>query len=127
MPDYLLDTGPLIRHLRNRKDATLLLTDLTRSGSLCMSVVSRMEIVQGMRDDQKQITYELFDSLQTLPIDADIADMAGRYLAQYRRDGITLYVPDALIAATAVVRSLVLVTHDRRGFPMPELRLVVLP
>ncbi len=34
MPDYLLDTGPLVRHLRNRRDATQLLADLTTRGSL---------------------------------------------------------------------------------------------
>jgi predicted nucleic acid-binding protein len=123
MPDYLLDTGPLVRHLRNRKDATQLLSDLTRTGSLYISVVSRMEIVQGMREDQRRITYELFDSLQSLPIDEAIADLAGTYLGQYRRQGITLQIPDTLIAATAIVRSLMLVTYDRRGFPMPELRL----
>lgn len=127
MSDYLLDTGPLVRHLRNRGNATHVLRDLVKTGTLYMSVVSRMEIVQGMREGERQSTHELFNSLHTLPVDEAIADMAGHYLAHYRRMGITLHVPDTLIAATAVVRSLVLVTYDRRGFPMPELRLATVP
>ena len=127
MPDYLLDTGPLVRHLRNRQDTTELLSDLTKTGRLYISVVSRMEIVQGMREGQRRVTYELFDSLRTLPIDEAIADLAGAYLGHYRRMGMTLQIPGALIAATAIVRSLVLVTYDRRGFPMPELRLASVP
>ena len=33
MPDYLLDTGSLVRHLRNRRDATQLLSEFER---LCL-------------------------------------------------------------------------------------------
>lgn len=127
MPDYLIDSGPLIRHLRGRKDATQLLGELTKTGRLHISVISRAEILQGMREDQRRATYELFASLVTLPIDEAIADLTGTYLRQYRQLGITLQIADAFIAATAVAKSLALVTYDRRGFPMPELRFAPMP
>ena len=127
MPDYLIDSGPLIRHLRDRRDATQLLSDLTKTGRLHISVVSRAEIFQGMREDQRRITYELFESLDALPIDEAVADLAGTYLRQYRQTGINLQIADTFIAATAIVKSLILVTYDRRGFPMPELRLAHIP
>ena len=127
MPDYLVDTGPLIRHLRHREDATQLLSQLARIGKLYISAISRTEIVRGMRDDQRAITYELFDSVRTLPIDAAIADLAGTFLRHYRKEGVTLNIPDTLFAATAVIRSLTLVTYNRKDYPMPELRLADLP
>jgi hypothetical protein len=127
MPDYLIDTGPLVHHLRDHHEATQLLNDLALQGELYVSVISRMEIIQGMKERERESTYELFDTLHAVPVDDAIADLAGEYLGRYRRLGHTLQIPDTLIAATAVVRSLTLVTYDRKGFPMPELRLATVP
>jgi predicted nucleic acid-binding protein len=46
---------------------------------------------------------------------------------EWARRGQTLSVPDVLIAATALAHRLVLMTDNRKDFPMPELVLYPLP
>ena len=123
MPDYLLDSCVLIRHLRRHRPTTDLMTALAMEGRLGIATISRTEIVEGMREHEQERTMRLLDSLACYPLDAAIADLAGEYIRHYRAKGITLDKPDAIIGATAVYHGLVLVTYNARHFPMPELRI----
>jgi predicted nucleic acid-binding protein len=122
MPDYLLDSGVLIRHLRRHQPTTELMTELVLEGQLGIATISRTEIIEGMRDHERQHTMRLLDSLFSWPLDAAVADLAGNYIRQFRSKGITLDKPDAIIGATAVHHDLVLVTYNTKHFPMAELK-----
>ena len=123
MPDYLLDSCVLIRHLRRHQPTTDLLTTLAMEGQVGIATISRLEIVEGMREHERERTMRLLDSLICYPLDAAIADLAGEYIRRYRAKGIILDKPDAIIGATAVHHGLVLVTYNPKHFPMPELQL----
>lgn len=123
MTDYLLDTNVLILHFRKRPDITALLTQWQIDSALYISVVTRTEIVAGMRPPEEAKTMILLDSLLNLPIDQTIADKAGRLIYQYARQGVQLSFPDAQIAATALHYNLTLVTTNTKHFPMPQLAL----
>jgi predicted nucleic acid-binding protein len=45
----------------------------------------------------------------------------------WARKGVTLELPDILIAAVAIEHGLALATDNLRHYPMPELRIVPLP
>ncbi len=122
MPDYLLDSCVLIRHLRHHQPTTDLLAALVMDGQVGIATITRTEIVEGMREHEREVTMRLLDSLLSYPLDDPIADLAGEYIRRYRAKGITLDKPDAIIGATAVHHGLVLVTYNRKHFPMPELR-----
>jgi predicted nucleic acid-binding protein len=85
--------------------------------------VSRAEIWAGAREQEAREIDTLFLSLTTYSIDATVADLAGQFLRRYLRRGPPLELADALIAATAVVHGLTLVTYHVAHFPMPELKL----
>ena len=123
MTDYLLDSSVLILHLRERPEITALLTQWGKEGALCISVVTRTEILAGMRPHEEEHTMELLGSLENLPVDEATADQAGRLIYQYARRGIQLSFPDALIAATALHHDLTLATTNSKHFPMSDLRL----
>lgn len=123
MPDYLLDSCMLIRHLRRHQPTTDLMTALALKGQLGIATISRTEVIEGMREHERERTMRLLNSLVCYPLDTPIADLAGEYIRCYRAKGITLDKPDAIIGATAVHHGLVLATYNSRHFPMPQLRL----
>ncbi|MFN3762012.1 MAG: type II toxin-antitoxin system VapC family toxin [Anaerolineae bacterium] len=121
MADYLLDTGILIRHLRNRPGYRELLHRLAQEGQLIIASLTRLEVIQGMRDHEREATFALLDALQTHPLDAPTADLAGEMIRAWRKKGITLGGPDAVIAASALRCRATLVTTNPRHFPMEDL------
>jgi predicted nucleic acid-binding protein len=88
-----------------------------------LATISRVEIVEGMREHEREGTMRLLDSLIPFPLDTAIADLSGEFIRRYRAKGIALDRSDAIIGATAVHHGLCLVTYNSRHFPMPELRL----
>ncbi|MBN1935998.1 MAG: type II toxin-antitoxin system VapC family toxin [Anaerolineae bacterium] len=123
MPDFLLDSCVLIRHLRQHQPTTDLMLALALDGALGLATISRTEIVEGMRDHERPLTMRLLDSLRAWPLDATIADLAGDYIRCFRAQGIRLDKPDAIIGATAVHHNLILVTYNAKHFPMDGLQL----
>jgi predicted nucleic acid-binding protein len=121
--DYLLDSCVLIRHLRSHQPTTDLLSELALEGQLGIATISRVEIIEGMREHERERTLRLLDALTCYPLDIPIADLSGEFIRRYRAEGVTLDKPDAIIGATAVYHGLVLVTYNSKHFPMPELHL----
>ncbi len=121
MATQLLDSGIVILALR-RNARALDLIPLDSDDPPCVSVVTRTEILAGMRPHEETRTLELLDALSTLAVGPSIADRAGRLIYEYARKGIQFSVADALIAATALDHQLVLVTTNKDHFPVPELK-----
>lgn len=121
MPEYLFDSGILILHLRNQPGYPELTNRLMDEADVYISAMTRLETVRGMRDRERETTFGLLNSLQTIPMTADIADLAGELIRSWRVRGVTIGESDAVIAATAVHHRLALVTTNARHFPVPEL------
>ena len=121
MPAYLLDSGILIRHLRNRPGYHGLVKGLNSAGDVSISAFTRVEVVRGMREHERERTFALLDGFITYPIDRATADRAGELLRAWQSRGIILGGPDAIIAASALQVGAALITTNARHFPMPEL------
>lgn len=122
MNDYLLDTDILIWHLRGRDDIVRLMEKLAERNRLHISAISRTEVLVGTLPKEEKKTKELLSSLATCPIEEKVADMAGEYIRLFRKEGVTINIPDALIAATAVINDLVLVTLNLKDYPMKDVK-----
>jgi predicted nucleic acid-binding protein len=121
MPAYLLDSGILIRHLRNCAGYPELIKQLSQAGDLYISAFTRVEVLRGMREHERERTVALLDSFITQVIDRVTADQAGEWIRSWQARGVTLAGPDAVIAASALQVGATLVTTNARHFPMPEL------
>ncbi len=117
----LLDSGILIRHLRDYSGYTKITEQLSEQWLLYISSFSRFEVLRGMRDYEQDRTMHLLESIISLPIDSEVADLAGELVRTYREQGTTLGEGDVLIASTAITYELDLITTNPRHFPMQEL------
>ncbi len=123
MADYLLDSDVVIWHLRGRESVVQRVIDLSERGRLGLSVITRAEVIQGMREPEREDTYGFLDACETLPVDRAAADRAGELVRVYRARGVTIDLPDALIGATALESEIPLYTCNPRHFPMTDLDL----
>lgn len=123
MADFLLDSDVVIWHLRGRASIVRLVNELARKGRLCLSAITRAEVIQGMREPEGRATFQFLDACETLPVDARVATLGGELILLQRKHGITLALPDALIAATALGGNLQLYTCNARHYPMEGLDL----
>lgn len=124
MSSYLVDTGVLVRHLRGQKRFVQLLRHASSRERLAMSVITRLEICVGMRDQETHATPKLLARFQNYDLDQWIADRAGDLIKISRKAHRQLTVPDAIIAATAVQHNLTLITLNTKDFhQLPGLRL----
>lgn len=115
------DTSVMIDHLRNDPRAVELLDRTMADGTkIAASVVSRVELLRGMRSQERQTTWRLMEALSWIDVSASIADTAGTYARSYRDSHASIDPLDFIVAATAVATGAVLWTHDVRHFPMFE-------
>ena len=125
MTDFLLDTNILIRCLRKTEGYNNLLATLAVSDWLTISAMTRFEIIRGMRDHERDATFNFLNSLETLVVSADIADAAGEIVRTGRTKGFSHEDADAIIAATALTHTLTLITRNTDDFKMiPHLQLL---
>ena len=103
MADLLVDTDPFVDHLRGAHELR------TGRHRLFYSVITRAELFAGSTGSD--LVIKLLSAFRELPVDRKVAEQAGRIR---RESGLRL--PDAIIAATAVVHSLALATGNRRDF-----------
>jgi len=127
MHTHLLDSNILILALRSQPAALDLLERFRSSDEASVSVVSRTEVLAGMRPHEERTTAELLLALLSLPVNETIADRAGRLIYSLARNGLQLSFPDALIAATALEHDLTLVTTNSRHFPVAGLKVHEFP
>lgn len=85
-------------------------------------MLTQVEVRIGTRDNEQSFTDYFMKSLVSHSVTPDIAEKAAEFIRRYRREGISLQLPDAVIAATAAVNDLILVTLNPKHYPMPEIR-----
>ncbi len=115
----LVDTAILIDNLRNLAGAVLALDDARdRGDDLVASVVTKTELLAGMRSPERQATHDLMSSMTWIDVTEDIAELAGTWARRYRRSYHGIGLVDYLIGATAHQVGADLWTTNVRHFPM---------
>lgn len=115
----VIDTSVLIDHLRGSKQAREALVGVRRSGrNILGSVLTRTEILGGMRATETAPTRALLSVIDWIEVTEEIADAAGALACEYRRSHSGIDVADYVIAATATACGAQLWTRNVKHFPM---------
>lgn len=119
----LVDTSILIDHLRGNDSAREALRSAADSGTrVAASVVTKVEVLAGMRPSEEDRTRRLLDVIDWIQVDDPIAEQAGALANQYLRSHPGVDPIDYIIAATAQALDADLWTRNLKHFPMfPQL------
>ena len=111
--NVLLDTNVLVYHVAGDPAATRFLDETIARRSFCLSILSVIEFLgwQGHTDDEFLECKELIELATILPVSKEVADKA----IELRR-AKRIKLADAVIASTALVNNLSLVTTNIRDF-----------
>ena len=124
MAAVLLDTSVLIDHLRGYPAAHDALRDAaTKRNRFVAAVLTKLEVLAGMRPSEDQVIRRLLSTLDWLDVDEAIADNAGRLANYYLKSHPGIDPVDYVIAATAGRADAILWTRNLKHFPMfPDLK-----
>jgi predicted nucleic acid-binding protein len=128
MSRFLLDSDVIIWHLRGRKEVTEVLRDLQRFGLPACSALSVLEIQLGVKKgEEEEKTDRFLKSLRIFDVDMETVNKAAQLIRRSKAKGITLDLPDSIIAATCILHDLILVTHNTKHYPLSEIKFHLLP
>lgn len=85
---------------------------------LVASVVTKVEVLAGMRADEEASTRRLMRVLEWIPVDDVIAEQAGQLANRYLRSHPGVDPADYIIAATTAALDAALWTRNVKHFPM---------
>lgn len=111
----LLDTDVLIDFLRGHEQAAKYIESLS---AFSISVISVAELYAGVKGKNEELALNQFmQVLEIIPLDAETAQLGGRYRQAYGKSHGT-GLADALIAATSTLHCAKLVTQNIKHYPM---------
>ena len=113
----IVDSNVLIDAIRRREPALAFLERVADEGLVWSSVLVRSELLVGIRSGEDRRVADLFDRISWQDVTSEIADLAGRLGAPFRRSH-QLDMVDLGVAATTMHLSGDLATLNTRHFPM---------
>ena len=125
MGKRLVDTDIIVDYLRGVERAKILIEESISDSEICISVISKMELLAGCRNKGEiKIVEDMFARFITIYLDEISAKIAYSLFKRFRLShGIGIF--DSLIAATAIHHELPLLTKNIKHFSMIQ-RLTIL-
>ena len=121
MTAYLIDTDVLIDHLRGVEKAYRFMQEIeSQESAVFYSVISKAEIYSGIMPKEEENVASLFEAMEEVPVDGRAAEGPGRYRKTFLVSH-KLLLPDALIAASTKRVGAILVTLNKKHYPMTDI------
>lgn len=128
MAKYLLDTTALIDYLAGRPIVVDLVKKLAREGhSLGICCINIAELYSGLKEGERHQANRLIDSLSYYEVTREASKLAGNYRFKFARQGVALATANIIVAATAVANEAILITANKRDYPMDEIKILEQP
>ena len=116
-PDLMIDTSVVIDHLRKRNKRKSALFRIVDDYQLHTSTIVEFELFAGSTNAEKRRDIEqILRFCASVPLTSEIAQEAGQLYQLLKRKNQLLEIRDLLIASSAVVHGLTLMTFNTRHF-----------
>ncbi len=120
---YLIDSDVIIWALRGRSEIVELLLNLSEEESIACSAINVLEVEVGAKPSEMKAVHQHLGSYEILPVLPSTARKAAEMLRSASRKPHRGEWADAVIAATALLNDLTLVTFNTRHYQYPGLSL----
>ena len=121
---FLVDTDEWISFFNKKEFALQLMSSLRRQGKVFSSILTITELRAGWTTEAAVRFMPIFyASTKIVDVSLEAAELAGKFLKDYKTKGVSLPTVDTLIASTAIIEDCQLVTRNKKDFPMPQLKL----
>jgi predicted nucleic acid-binding protein len=115
----IVDTDVAIDVLRGRREAHEVFARLLRARTpLLASEITRFEILSGMRPEEQARTEAFLSFFRFVPVTEAIARRAAQFVREHRPRNTGIENEDYLVAATAALLDVPLLTRNIRHYPM---------
>ena len=104
-----------------------MLRDIQTFGLPACSALSVLEVQLGVKKGEEEKTDRFLRSLRIFDVNMEIANKGAQLIREYKAKGITIDLPDAIIASTCILHDLILVTNNTKHYPITELKFHPLP
>ncbi len=121
---YLLDSDIIIWILRNNQKVIDKVSQLRKKSEIAISVISIAEIYKNVFPSEIIQAEEFIKQHIIFDINTETAKIAGLYWQQYHKNLQDLSLADCLIAATANTNGAILVSLNKKHFPMKNIKLL---
>ena len=111
---YTLDTNSILYYLRNQKNLNKHFVFIVQGSSpISLSVIAKIELFSypELQDDEAKEIQGFIKDFRIDELDNVIVDQTIKIRKKYK-----LKLPDAIIAATALVNNSTLITHNKKDF-----------
>lgn len=121
---FLVDTDEWINFFNKKEFALQLIQSLRKQGKIFSSILTVTELGAGWtKEGAARFLPIFYAQTKIVNVSVEAAELAGRFLKDYKTKGISLPTVDTIIASTAILGNFQLVTRNKKDYPMRELKL----
>ena len=121
---YLLDTNILIELMLGRERWTDNVKKWVENGEIAINSIVVAEFLSKASQLEREKLKLLTSRFGVISIDEVIGEVAGNYRQQFLNRKNKVYLLDCIMAATAKVCNLILVTRNTTDFPMKDIEIM---
>ena len=111
-----LDTSILIDYYRKKNKSKTKFVQLSKDYNFSISVITKLEILTGVRKEQRDFWDKIFSRIKILPLNEQDVEIASEIIQTLTKRNKIIGLKDILIASTAISNKLRISTLNLKDF-----------
>lgn len=121
---FLPDTNVLIYALAGKTPYSSLFKNWIEEKRLVLSAIVVAEFLSGATKDEELAFRAILENFEVLPVDSVVAQVGALYRKEFTTKEKKVWLSDCLVAATCKVFGTVLVTFNKKDYPMKDIEVL---